>query len=375
MAGGDDGGDKGDNKAAEVPAGFWDTMTGLLYSTAQTAQKNRQTREKMDADLENSLQKRGKPIMEGGGDSARGHQLLRELALEASKQLSLDDGTDPTRRGRVLEKFFTQATGKDMSFYNSYSGRILSKFKIFNFLVKDASTGATNREALLLKLMKKTNNLFQVLAVLDACPPRYLAHTLAIQAMEAPLGVDYDIKFTKLLLHLGIQKFFDSINLLSRTLAWHELMAATGSPLSHRVPTYERGYSFKPASRRMLTPEERRRARALQKYIPILQRENAFWKCKILNLKKSVDLKPSTEDDLLYRVSGWGIVANIPTYIYNFFRARLGFRSNNQSISSGIDLQSPPELPRAAVKQIVLNYFTAIEGTRNFTVSNAIKST
>ena len=360
---------KGSDESNEPPAGVWDSIQALLLKNAENAQRSANQTRQDDAneELRNSeLSSRMQELQASTGSEYKGQQLLRQLAYEANKQLSLDDASDPGRRLRILEEFLQKASGKDMSYYNTYASRILLKFPLFKLLFKDKSKGAENREKILLKLMTKTNNLFQVLTVLDICPTRYLSHPLALMTMQAPLDGDYDIKLTMLTLHIGIQRYLESINRLSRTLAFHELHAATNSVLSApmRNPAYTRVFEYQnflpeKRNRRPLTNQQRLRVRALQRYIPILQRENAFWKCKLLNAQKTLELQPDTKDDLAYRIFDWGTAFRGMQYVYNYLT---GSGSNNP-IQGALDSQlsntshEPPLMSSNVIKKLVSNYF------------------
>lgn len=268
--------------------------------------------------------------LQQAGSEQRGIDALRHLTLEAQKQLGLDDVTQPKRRKEILENYLSKTFGKNMSFYSNIFTSTFYRF------YGEKDSGDENRKALMEEIMAYTNNLYQVVEVMSVTPVKYITHPLAVQAIDAPLGKDFHIKFAKLTVHVGLTQLAEALQAYVKTLARYERDLA----LMDKSLKIEKNYTFRPRYQHNMPISRSRKItlseRALRHLIPILQRNNCLRRAQMISMVQAIHIGGKAKKGLVqpqlsqvlaygqYALSSWNFLKRGAydswNYVMNSFR-------------------------------------------------------
>ena len=172
------------------------------------------------------------PQPQGVGPSTAGFQekdnLLGQLNAIFTSQQSQDE------KNRNLDTFFKLVTGSTGGFAG-VTGFARTMARLYGEPVSKGS-GYTN----LLQLQAQINmsNIFQVILVSELCPTEYISHPLAVLAMQAKMGEEFEKRFAMLATHISFDLFLKDYNLLQDTLADLEYKILLANFTSDSDPHY-----------------------------------------------------------------------------------------------------------------------------------------
>lgn len=166
------------------------------------------------------------------GPSSRGFaerdNVLKQILNILESQKSQD------QKNRIIDTYVKQVTGSTGGFSGvTKFSKIIARLTGEPFNKGDA---ASSLQALRARI--SLSNLFQVILVSELCPTEYLNHPLAILAMQAKMGDEFEQKFAMLATHISLDLFLEDYNMLQDTLADLEYKILLSNFTSESDPAY-----------------------------------------------------------------------------------------------------------------------------------------
>ena len=169
---------------------------------------------------------------QGVGPSTAGFQekdnLLGQLNAIFTSQQSQDE------KNRNLDTFFKLVTGSTGGFAG-VTGFARSMARLYG---EPVSKGSAYTNLLQLQAQINMSNIFQVILVSELCPTEYISHPLAVLAMQAKMGEEFEKRFAMLATHISFDLFLKDYNLLQDTLADLEYKILLANFTSDSDPHY-----------------------------------------------------------------------------------------------------------------------------------------
>ena len=166
------------------------------------------------------------------GPSTAGFQekdnLLGQLNAIFTSQQSQDE------KNRNLDTFFKLVAGSTGGFAG-VTGFARTMARLYG---EPDSKGSAYTNLLQLQAQINMSNIFQVILVSELCPTEYISHPLAVLAMQAKMGEEFEKRFAMLATHISFDLFLKDYNLLQDTLADLEYKILLANFTSDSDPHY-----------------------------------------------------------------------------------------------------------------------------------------